>query len=282
MLLYGKGRVFHSPLGHVWRNQPRSHVSLQDPQLQLLLARGTEWAATGRCTLGPADFGLQPIAKAGVRPTEPWLFRCSLDERMSVLFAALDEHLLLAYDMARCGLWKAWGGTAKSAAQDRGRPEGPALRSLGRPYLVDEKITWHLVKGSGSQSARQKLSPRFEGFRTTAEGGALITWSCPHPRTADRKIRVQEAPRHLEAGKPVLQRDYMVSGLADDERLELSTGLPAAQNESTYTASWGRASLVVTAPGQPTVDTRPAVRYQNVLLPPGSTRIVLRFKLDAP
>ncbi|MEM7200313.1 MAG: family 16 glycoside hydrolase [Planctomycetota bacterium] len=47
----GAGRVFHTPLGHVWRKQPKTHASFADPQLQWLLARGTEWAATGAVTL---------------------------------------------------------------------------------------------------------------------------------------------------------------------------------------------------------------------------------------
>jgi type 1 glutamine amidotransferase len=50
---YGKGRIFHTPLGHVWRNTPGTHASFADPQFRHLLARGTEWAATGRITLPP-------------------------------------------------------------------------------------------------------------------------------------------------------------------------------------------------------------------------------------
>ncbi len=50
---YGKGRVFHTPLGHVWRNVPASRASHSDPQFRRLIARGTEWAATGAVTLDP-------------------------------------------------------------------------------------------------------------------------------------------------------------------------------------------------------------------------------------
>jgi len=44
---YGKGRVFHTPLGHDLR-------AMQDPAFMLLTARGTEWAATGKVTLKKA------------------------------------------------------------------------------------------------------------------------------------------------------------------------------------------------------------------------------------
>lgn len=44
---YGKGRVFHTPLGHVWVNNIGSQASHRDPQFRGLITRGTEWAATG-------------------------------------------------------------------------------------------------------------------------------------------------------------------------------------------------------------------------------------------
>ncbi len=44
---YGAGRVFHTPLGHVWPGSPAQRVSHDDPQFQRLIARGVEWAATG-------------------------------------------------------------------------------------------------------------------------------------------------------------------------------------------------------------------------------------------
>ena len=44
---YGAGRVFHTPLGHVWPGVESSRISHEDPQFQRLIARGVEWAATG-------------------------------------------------------------------------------------------------------------------------------------------------------------------------------------------------------------------------------------------
>ncbi|MBM3214727.1 ThuA domain-containing protein [Candidatus Poribacteria bacterium] len=42
---YGKGRVFHDILGHVWAGGDMT--ALEDPQFQTTLLRGCEWAATG-------------------------------------------------------------------------------------------------------------------------------------------------------------------------------------------------------------------------------------------
>jgi type 1 glutamine amidotransferase len=50
---FGAGRIFHTPLGHVWRNVPASRASHRDPQFRRLVARGTEWAATGSVSLSP-------------------------------------------------------------------------------------------------------------------------------------------------------------------------------------------------------------------------------------
>ena len=57
---YGAGRVFHTPLGHVWPGAEAQRASHDDPQFQRLVARGVEWAATGevsaeRASAVPAD-----------------------------------------------------------------------------------------------------------------------------------------------------------------------------------------------------------------------------------
>lgn len=55
---YGKGRVYVTMLGHTWKNEP--NPNLDDVSFQALLARGTEWAATGAVTL-PPDLGWKPL-----------------------------------------------------------------------------------------------------------------------------------------------------------------------------------------------------------------------------
>lgn len=57
---YGKGRVFHDALGH-------GPASMVDRGFQVTLARGTEWAATGRVTL--------PLPAAAEMPAEQVIAR---------------------------------------------------------------------------------------------------------------------------------------------------------------------------------------------------------------
>lgn len=52
---YGKGRVYTTMLGHLWKDGP--DTALRCVGFQTLLIRGTEWAATGNVTYPvPADF----------------------------------------------------------------------------------------------------------------------------------------------------------------------------------------------------------------------------------
>jgi type 1 glutamine amidotransferase len=55
---YGKGRVYTTMLGHTWNNE--ANPNLDDIYFQALLARGAEWAATGKVTL-PPDLGWKPL-----------------------------------------------------------------------------------------------------------------------------------------------------------------------------------------------------------------------------
>lgn len=52
---YGKGRVYTTMLGHLWKDKP--DTALRCAGFQTLFVRGVEWAATGKVTLpAPADF----------------------------------------------------------------------------------------------------------------------------------------------------------------------------------------------------------------------------------
>lgn len=87
---FGKGRVFHTPLGHVWRGVPQSRATWYSPQLRRLVARGTEWAAKGSVTLAP-----EPLN---------WL----TEDEVSLGFKLL-------FDGRTLGNWRAFRGEAPPA-----------------------------------------------------------------------------------------------------------------------------------------------------------------------
>lgn len=54
---YGKGRVFHSTLGHVSPNEKPPYTAIECAGFIVTVQRGTEWAATGKVTQAvPKDF----------------------------------------------------------------------------------------------------------------------------------------------------------------------------------------------------------------------------------
>ena len=57
---YGKGRVFHTGMGH-------SHTSMGGVAFQETLIRGTEWAATGKVTYPPVNASVLPVDRAAYR-----------------------------------------------------------------------------------------------------------------------------------------------------------------------------------------------------------------------
>jgi type 1 glutamine amidotransferase len=65
---YGKGRVYTTMLGHLWKNGPET--AMRCVGFQTLLVRGVEWAASGKVTYPiPADF--PSAAQIRLQPGEP-------------------------------------------------------------------------------------------------------------------------------------------------------------------------------------------------------------------
>ncbi len=139
---YGKGRMFHTPLGHVWKNVPGSQASHRDPQFRGLVVRGTEWAATGTVT----DERTAPAA--------------AVDGWISLMG---PEH------------WQAFGG---GEAPEGWRFEGDVLRRDGaagdittRELFGDFELTFQwktsIAGNSGlkyriSADAKQPIGPEFQ------------------------------------------------------------------------------------------------------------------------
>jgi len=212
---FGRGRVFHTTLGHVWPGEPETRASLEDPQLRLLLARGAEWAATGRVTIRPRAFGLPEFTEAGRRPVDPWVYRCVLDGRPRTVVVALDPHLYLAYDAAQCALVKAWGGRLALRGSVHDASHGPQPASEGAPYLVSERTAWRLLPGDATVVP---LAPRWLGYRVAA-GRVVLRYRA---EVAGRAIDVEESPEHAAPGEPVLERVFTVAGLRQGEAIEIA------------------------------------------------------------
>lgn len=130
---FGEGRVFHTALGHVWRDVPQTRASLTDPQFRRLLARGTEWAATGAVTLAP----------------EPWNWMSEPERK---------EGFELLFDGRTLAGWRAWRGdgppaqgwTVRGAALVCEGEGGVDLVSERRYGEFDLRFDWRAASGGDS------------------------------------------------------------------------------------------------------------------------------------
>ena len=201
VLNYGKGRVFHSPLGHVWKGVAKTRVSLADPQFRVLVIKAVEWAATGACTLGPGSIFWNVPVRPGQRPVNHWLRRLHDD---GPLLAALDPHIMLLLDAANGGLMAVWAGRADGSFDDimAGRAGKPWMtREAGEPAFV--------VHADGSRDRLRLLD-----FGESEDGRARLRLG-----VADEPVLTVYL-EHWRAGEPSLHFEFEAAGLAPGERIE--------------------------------------------------------------
>jgi uncharacterized protein len=243
---YGTGRIFHTPLGHVWPGAEDTRPTFADPQLALLIARGAEWAATGEVTIAPSMFGLEARA-ATSRPRDPFVFRSVLDARTRILTAALASDLWVAYDTETCGLYKAWpGGVDLQGAVFTGE-HGPQPTSKGGAYVeraAKPELSLAVARARAPRSTlihSERGGFAFGGHRID-RGSLTLLWSRPNaPDDGPEKIVVEETVErcadaelmaaldpiddHLRArlGEPhvTLRRTFVIAGLPPRHALDL-------------------------------------------------------------
>lgn len=128
---YGAGRVFHTPLGHVWRDDEASRASVADGAFATLLRRGVEWAATGRVTDGLA------------RPNR--LTRLERDAGWRLLF-----------DGVSTSGWTGWNGLPPGDGWSvvdgclRQTPGAGPLVSMARYGDFELAFEWKVTRGANS------------------------------------------------------------------------------------------------------------------------------------
>ncbi|MEE9391996.1 MAG: ThuA domain-containing protein [Planctomycetota bacterium] len=224
---YGKGRVFHTPLGHVWRNTPATRASMQDKQLRLLLARGTEWAATGKVTIKPEKFGVEamPLPASSGRAHDPFVFRCVLDGRPRVAVVALQEKLWVSYDLAKPGLHKIWAGGIELVGSVYDGAHGPQPKTRGKALLEFESPTWQLQsapRGPDGEPGILDVVLSYEGYRLRKSlNRKVVHFEYRLRRSGRQDVVVVEFPEVVMSHKPQLLRSFSVRGLAEGEKLVL-------------------------------------------------------------
>jgi type 1 glutamine amidotransferase len=150
---YGKGRVFHTPLGHVWENTPATHATWADPQLRLLVARGTEWAATGEVTLPPTPLN--------------WL---SAEERAQKFERLFDGRSLKGWHAYKQKEPPAKGWAVQDAALFHAAGGGGGDLVSDDSYAdFDLRFQWRVAKGANSGVIWHVLETEEETYMTGPE-----------------------------------------------------------------------------------------------------------------
>lgn len=138
-LEFGKGRVFHTPLGHTWTGDERSKASVCTPFFRSLLVRGAEWAATGSVTSGPSWADVrQHNTLTDQEKADGW----------ELLFDGTKPPALRGFKKDHLpARWKVENGTITLA---KGDGEGGDIVTLGEYSDFEFAVDWRVEKGGNS------------------------------------------------------------------------------------------------------------------------------------
>ena len=194
---YGEGRVFHTPLGHVWRGNLPSQASHNDPQFRGLVVRGTEWAATGSvrdAATAPAPLtdaeraaGWQSLmdralwrAARGGEAGEGWAFEGDVVRRTKASGDIVTKEVFEDFELT--WQWKASiagnSGVKYRIPADGGGSVGPEYQMLEQSS--DTKNQQHragaLYDVVPTAGAPEALWGEFRSSRIVARGTRLEHW----------------------------------------------------------------------------------------------------------
>jgi type 1 glutamine amidotransferase len=144
---YGQGRVFHTPLGHVWPGTPATRASHEDPQFGTIVRRGCEWAATG-------DVKDEWIELFNGRDLEGWSCFLTDGKQLGDVWSVKDGAIVCTgrpagylfthaeYDDYILELDWRW-----STAGEGGRNSGVLLRLIGEDRIWPKSLEAQLMAG---------------------------------------------------------------------------------------------------------------------------------------
>ena len=163
------------------------------------------------------------------RPRDPWVYRSVLDERPRMITIALHQDMWGAYDTQKCSLYKAWQGGVDFDGAVYTTKHGPQPTSYGSQYLLDplSGSVWSIsTNGTSETIAPEYLGHKFEN------GQVRLKYQVDYQ---DQTIAITETPEYIESdGQPGLERSFEVSGLSDNQTLELAVVLNNLPGEFAY------------------------------------------------
>lgn len=163
-LEYGKGRVFHTPLGHVWKGSESSRATFADPQLRVLIARGCEWAArNGRVTIADPNFKGTPRTPPRDIAVPTTIENVTLEDGHDALIAEYGDLVSLIFDKVNC----------------RWRSVSPNQPKAVGVVVGEKKVVRHAIVGSSfwrdtvlASKIYDKRTFDFIDYETLAQNGS--------------------------------------------------------------------------------------------------------------
>jgi cytochrome c len=171
------------------------------------------------------------------RPMEPWAFRSVLDKNPRMLTLALNKDCYVAYDLARCTIYKAWKGgvTLEGAAYTDKKNVQPT--SWGAAYFKDSTHVYRwVVKENGNELSSAVISKGYQFLHDHIKLKYQLTLA------SGDTLYIEELPEYInhESGKSGLERVFITSHVPP----QVSVGLKS--NDSTYILYPNDTTLVMT------------------------------------
>lgn len=212
VLEYGKGRIFHTPLGHVWPGVESSRATFADPQMAMVIARGAEWAAFGAASSKPEDFGVPPRAPGKARPREPWVSRSVVDGRSRMITMAFHDDCWAIYDTAAARLYRVGPGSVAFRGAVFDGEHGPQPRTRGAPFLTEAAEPWRLQKNGRSDAVPHRIE--FKGYVLEKDGAVTLKYRLRSTDAADpADVTIAETIWHDAASTRGFRQHFLIAGL---------------------------------------------------------------------
>jgi len=171
------------------------------------------------------------------RPMDPWAFRSVLDRQPRMLTLALDSSCFVAYDLARCTLYKAWKGGVTLEGAPYTDKKNIQPTSWGKSYFTDSlhHFKW-VAEGDRKNDFPQVIS---KGYAFQQDRIAL---RFELRLSSGDTIHIEEQPEFIrsEGGKPGLERIFTTTDVPDGITVSLKS------SDSTFTLKANTTTRVVT------------------------------------
>lgn len=190
------------------------------------------------------------------RPLDPWAFRSVLDKQPRMLTLALDTSCYVAYDLARCTLYKVWKGGVMMEGAPYTNVKNVQPTTWGRSYFSDSlhQFKW-VTEINGNKNFPEVIS---KGY--AFKNNQIHLRFDLYLSTGDT-IHIEEQPEFIKSknGNPGLERMFKMSVVPDGATISLQSP------DSTFTLDANKINRVVTYYNPLAAQTppKPGVEYDH-------------------